>query len=155
MAFTLLILYYTGMVFVGWKFYIMSHTSSPALALPMEFLNQWRMPLLFVISGVSVTYALGQRTTGQFAGKRVQRLLPLIFGMVIVVLQVYYQRLSEGAIYTSLLDFYPHYFNGAAPRGNFTWNHLWFIAYLLPFLLLSLPIFSNCASLPLRPSSPA
>ena len=143
LAFALLILYHTGLVFVGWKFHIMSKTTSPALDLPMEFLNQWRMPLLFVISGVGVTFALARRTAGQFAGERVQRLLlPLIFGMcVVVVPQVYYQRLSEGAHYTSLLDFYPHYFNGAAPKGNFTWNHLWFIAYLLPFSLLGLPLF--------------
>ena len=143
LAFALLILYHTGLVFVGWKFHIMSHTTSPALELPMEFLNQWRMPLLFVISGVGVTFALSRRTAGQFAGERAQRLLlPLIFGMcVVVVPQVYYQRLSEGAHYTSLFDFYPHYFNGAAPKGNFTWNHLWFIAYLLVFSLLSLPLF--------------
>ena len=143
LAFALLILYHTGLVFVGWKFHITSHVSSPALELPMEFLNQWRMPLLFVISGVGVTYALGRRTAGQFAAERLQRLLiPLLFGMVVVVVpQVYYQRLSEGAHYTSLLDFYPHYFNGAAPKGNFTWNHLWFIAYLLVFSLLSLPVF--------------
>lgn len=143
LAFALLILYHTGLVFVGWKFHLMSHTTSPALELPMEFLNQWRMPLLFVISGVGVTFALGRRTAGQFAGERVRRLLlPLVFGMcVVVVPQVYYQRLSEGAHYASLLDFYPHYFNGAAPKGNFTWNHLWFIAYLLVFSLLSLPLF--------------
>ena len=143
LAFALLILYHTGLVFVGWKFHITSRVSSPALELPMEFLNQWRMPLLFVISGVGATFALGRRTAGQFAAERLQRLLlPLVFGMVVVVVpQVYYQRLSEGAHYTSLLDFYPHYFNGAAPKGNFTWNHLWFIAYLLPFSLLSLPLF--------------
>ena len=145
LAFGLLIFYHTGMLFVGWQFHLMSHPSSPALELPMEFLNQWRMPLLFVISGVGVTFALGRRTAGQFAGERVQRLLlPLVFGMVVVVVpQVYYQRLAEGAHYTSLLDFYPHYFNGAAPKGNFTWNHLWFIAYLLVFSLLGLPLFGQ------------
>jgi glucan biosynthesis protein C len=143
LAFGLLIFYHTGLVFVGWKFHIMSPTTSPVLELPMEFLNQWRMPLLFMISGVGVTFALGRRTAAQFAGERVQRLLlPLVFGMVVVVVpQVYYQRLAEGAHYTSLLDFYPHYFNGAAPKGNFTWNHLWFIAYLLVFSLLGLPLF--------------
>jgi glucan biosynthesis protein C len=75
--------------------------------------------------------------------ERLQRLLlPLVFGMLVVVVpQVYYERLAQGASYTSLLDFYPHYFEGTYPKGNFTWNHLWFIAYLLPFSLLSLPIF--------------
>jgi glucan biosynthesis protein C len=143
LAFGLLIFYHTGMIFVGWKFHIMSQPSSSALELPMEFLNQWRMPLLFVISGVGVTLALGRRTAGQFAWERLQRLLlPLVFGMLVVVVpQVYYERLTQGATYTSLLDFYPHYFEGTYPRGNFTWNHLWFIAYLLPFSLLGLPLF--------------
>lgn len=143
LAFGLLIFYHTGMVFVGWQFHLMSRPSSPALELPMEFVNQWRMPLLFVVSGVGVTFALGGRTAGQFALERLQRLLlPLVFGMLVVVVpQVYYERLSQGAGYTSLLDFYPHYFEGTYPKGNFTWNHLWFIAYLLPFSLFSLPLF--------------
>ncbi|MCB2410104.1 acyltransferase family protein [Hymenobacter lucidus] len=147
LAFGLLIFYHTGMVFVGWKFHLMSQPSSPMLELPMEFLNQWRMPLLFVISGVGISFALRHRTAGQFVGERLQRLLlPLAFGMVVVVVpQVYYERLSQGATYTSLLDFYPHYFEGTYPKGNFTWNHLWFIAYLLVFSLISLPIL-----LPLR-----
>ncbi len=142
LAFGLLIFYHTGMVFVGWDFHLMSKPSTPALELPMEFLNQWRMPLLFVISGVGLTFALARRTAGQFMGERLQRLLlPLVFGMVVVVVpQVYYERLAQGAGYTSLLDFYPHYFEGTYPKGNFTWNHLWFIAYLLPFSLLSLPV---------------
>jgi glucans biosynthesis protein C len=142
LAFGLLIFYHTGMVFVGWDFHLMSKPSTPVLELPMEFLNQWRMPLLFVISGVGLTFALARRTAGQFVGERLQRLLlPLAFGMVVVVVpQVYYERLAQGAGYTSLLDFYPHYFEGTYPKGNFTWNHLWFIAYLLPFSLLSLPV---------------
>ncbi|PJJ60247.1 acyltransferase family protein [Hymenobacter chitinivorans] len=143
LAFGLLIFYHTGMVFVGWNFHLMSQPSSPALELPMEFLNQWRMPLLFVISGVGISFALRHRTAGQFVGERLQRLLlPLAFGMVVVVVpQVYYERLSQGAAYASLLDFYPHYFEGTYPKGNFTWNHLWFIAYLLVFSLVSLPVF--------------
>jgi len=142
LAFALLILYHTGLIFVGWKFHLTSRVSNPVLELPMEFLNQWRMPLLFVISGVGVSFALARRTAGQFVGERLQRLLlPLLFGMLVVVVpQVYYERLSQGAAYTSLLDFYPHYFEGVYPKGNFTWNHLWFIAYLLPFSLLSLPV---------------
>ena len=131
------------MIFVGWQFHLMSQPSSPGLQLPMEFLNQWRMPLLFVISGVGVTFALHRRSAGQFVRERLLRLLlPLVFGMLVVVVpQVYYERLAQGAPYSSLLDFYPHYFEGTYPKGNFTWNHLWFIAYLLPFSLLSLPLF--------------
>ncbi|UOQ68812.1 acyltransferase family protein [Hymenobacter volaticus] len=143
LAFSLLIFYHTGMIFVGWDFHIQSSTKSAGLVLPMVFLNQWRMPLLFVISGVGVTFALGRRTASQFVRERLLRLLlPLAFGMVVVVVpQVYYERLTQGATYSSLLDFYPHYFEGVYPHGNFTWNHLWFIAYLLVFSLVSLPLF--------------
>lgn len=89
LAFGLLIFYHTGMVFVGWDFHLMSKPSTPVLELPMEFLNQWRMPLLFVISGVGLTFALARRTAGQFVGERLQRLLlPLAFGMVVVVEKV-------------------------------------------------------------------
>ncbi len=137
-AFSLLVFYHAGMIFVSWGYHITNRELSLTLEKPMVFLNQWRMPLLFFISGVGVSFALGRRTGLAFAGERLKRLLiPLVFGMLVVVVpQVYYEQLAKQGIQGSLPEFYAHYL-----AEKLTWNHLWFIAYLLCFSLLSLPFF--------------
>ena len=49
-------------------------------------------------------------------------------------------RMSPRDFHGSYLDFYPHYFEGVYPSGNFSWHHLWFLAYLLVFSLAALPL---------------
>ena len=143
LAFGLLILYHTGMVFVTWDFHVKNGQTSRALEYPMLFVNQWRLPLLFLVSGASTRFALGARPAGVFIRQRLVRLLlPLAFGIAVVIPpQVYCEQLSRGRATGPFLEFYPHFFNGIAPRGNFTWTHLWFVAYLLTFSLLALPLF--------------
>ena len=47
----------------------------------MFFLNRWRLPLLFFISGAGVAFALRTRTSGAFLFERTLRLLlPLASG---------------------------------------------------------------------------
>jgi peptidoglycan/LPS O-acetylase OafA/YrhL len=56
-----------------------------------------------------------------------------------VPVQVYIEKASQ---YDSLLDYYPQMFNGIYPAGNFSWHHLWFIAYLF-FVSLIISPFLN------------
>ena len=82
----------------------------------------WRLPLLFMISGLGTYYALGLRSAWPYARDRLGRLLlPLAFGMLAVIVpQVYVERISVGMpdrmsprdFHGSYLDFYPHYFEG-------------------------------------------
>ena len=105
--------------------------------------DPWHMPLLFVLSGAGTWFALRFRKAGQYARERAERLLvPLVFGTLLIVPpQVYLQRLNEGRFDGSFFAFYPHFFDGIYPQGNFTWNHLWFVAYLFVFSLMALPVF--------------
>jgi len=106
----------------------------------MAFLHYWRMPMLYFISGVGTYFALGKRGTWKYVVERHKRLfIPLVFGILILVApQVYMERIDQ---YNSYFDFYPHFFEGVYPTGNFSWHHLWFIVYLLIFSMLALPIF--------------
>ncbi len=142
-AFDLLILYHVGMIFVPWKFHIKNDITSDAFILPMLFLNQWRLPLLFVISGMGTCYALSYKSIGNFIKERALRLMvPLFFGMAILVPpQVYVERLSQGVNYSSYFDFYSTLLNGIYPNGNLSWHHLWFIVYLFFFTLVLTPLF--------------
>lgn len=109
----------------------------------MVFINQWRLPILFVVSGMGTRFALSYRSGAQFVKERSVRLIvPLAFGMLVVVApQVYIERLTQGQNYASFFDFYPHYFNGTYPQGNFSWHHLWFLPYLFVYSFLLAPVF--------------
>jgi glucans biosynthesis protein C len=136
-AFGLLVFYHTGLIFVDWGFHIQNDSFSAGLKLPMLFLNQWRLPLLFFVSGAGIYFALGKRTAGVFAKERLIRILvPLLFGIIVIIPpQVYFEWLHRKAFDGSYLEFYPLYFK------HITWNHLWFLVYLFTFTFLGLPLF--------------
>ncbi len=104
---------------------------------------QWRLPLLFLISGIGTHFALSSKNWKQYLKERLIRLLiPLIAGILIVVPpQIYLERLSQGVNYNSYFDFYPHFFKGIYPTGNFSWHHLWFLPYLFLMSVVALPLF--------------
>ncbi|RJP14290.1 MAG: acyltransferase [Candidatus Abyssobacteria bacterium SURF_5] len=106
------------------------------------FVHQWHMPLLFLVSGAATWFSLNSRTGRQYLGERVQRLvIPLVFGtLAIVPPAVYFQRLQFQQFQGSYIAFYPHFFNGIYPEGNFMWGSLWFLAYLFVFSLIVLPL---------------
>jgi peptidoglycan/LPS O-acetylase OafA/YrhL len=109
-------------------------------------LASWMMPLIFVISGASLFYALGKGKAAKFIQDKVLRLLvPLVVGILThVSLQVYLDRLTHGRFYGSYFDFLPGYFNGIDLfGGNMPWTgmHLWYLAVLFVFSLVFLPLF--------------
>ena len=57
-AFGLLMLFHTGMLFSTWDWHVKNLETSDAFDLVMRFLHQWRMPLLFFISGSAVWFAM-------------------------------------------------------------------------------------------------
>nr|MBI1228657.1 acyltransferase family protein [Cytophagales bacterium] len=145
LVFGLLIFYHVGMFFVPWGWHIKNDIIYPELRWPMLFVNQWRLSILFVISGMGTYYALAKRSSLQFAGERTKRLLlPLVVGMAIVVPpQVYFERLDRGQFLGGYLDFWPQYaFDGVYPSGNLSWHHLWFLPYLLAFSIILIPLFT-------------
>ncbi|WP_027003535.1 acyltransferase family protein [Hugenholtzia roseola] len=143
LAFLLLIPYHTGMIFVVWKFHIKNDETSHFLEFFMLLLNRWRLPLLFLVSGVGTYFALRSRSGFAFFKERFFRLfVPLVFGMFVVVPpQIYYERLQNGEN-IDYLTFYKTVFELVAyPAGSFSWHHLWFVAYLFIFSWLCIPLF--------------
>lgn len=143
LVFDLLIFYHVGMFFVEWGWHIKNNEIVDWIKYPMSFTSQWRIPILFVISGMGTRFALSRRTSKQYVQERFSRLfIPLLFGMLVVVPpQVYVERLAQGMDYASFIQFYPDYFNGIYPVGNFSWHHLWFLPYLLLMSIAATPLF--------------
>lgn len=143
-VFGLLIFYHCGMFFVPWEWHIKNNRLYPWLEFPMIFVNQWRLPILFVISGMGTSFAFAKRTGLQFAKERIKRLLiPLIFGVLFIVPpQIYLERISKGDSSINYWSFLSNMFDsGLYPEGDLSWHHLWFLPYLLMFSLLLTPVF--------------
>jgi len=154
MVFGLLIFYHTGMLYAyNWDYHYKSTYSSTFLTNIMLWSNQWRMSLLFMISGAAVSFLLARQSRWQFIRTRVPLLLlPLIFGMLVVVVpQVYVEANSKGLIdcpnfwrfWYAYLDQTSAEFAGHKTLGgiHLTWNHLWFLPYLLAYTLIIWAIY--------------
>lgn len=153
-AFGLLILYHVGMFYVAdWGWHVKSAYQAEWLQVPMQLVNQWRMPLLFLISGLAVSFVWGKYSVGELARRRIVRLgLPLIFGMAFIVApQPYYEALTKGIIDPGFLSFMGKYltfqdFPGEAWGGEeqivWTWNHLWYLPYVLLYTLALMPVMA-------------
>ena len=155
-AFLLLIFYHVGMLYVSWGFHVKSTHRITALEPLMLVLNPWRLTLLFLISGAATRFMWDGRSAAVLAGRRVQRLLPpLIFGMLVIVAPQSYLQAIEQKGYTG--DFPTFYWQQYlafsrqfCDRGCVilpTYNHLWFVFYLLAFTLLL------CALIALAPAA--
>jgi hypothetical protein len=105
----------------------------------------WIMPLVMLLAGVSAWYALPGRRNAAYLAERTRRLLlPLAVGtLVLVPPQVWLERRWRGQFHGSLLEFYPRFFDGIYPTGNFSWHHLWFLAHLYAYSVLALPLFRH------------
>lgn len=163
-AFGLLIVYHLCMVYVAdWGYHVKSGHQAEWLQWPMIALNRWRMPLLFMISGIALGLAMASRPARQLAVIRCWRLLlPLGFGMLAVVpVQAYCEALGNGAIEPGFARFMARYLQlrpwpGGGWTGaeyGFTWNHLWYLAYIWTYsiaLLFLAPALESATGQRLR-----
>ena len=145
LAFLLLILYHVGMYYVSWDWHVKSPHANDAIEPLMMLSSPWRLGLLFLISGAASSFLLAKLGAGRFMRQRSVRLLvPLLFGMLVIVPpQPYFEVIEKVAYQGSYLDFMRLYVSGYGDfcRGTDcldlpTWNHLWFVAYLWVYTLL-------------------
>lgn len=131
-------IYHIGMYFNTWNWHIKNDLQVTWFNDTMRFLHLWRMPLLFLVSGIGTYYALGFRTVKQYLNERTRRIfIPFCIGLfTLVPVQVYIERADE---FESLFHYYPYMFQGIYPTGNFSWHHLWFLIYLFLIALLISP----------------
>lgn len=149
-AFGLLIFYHIGMFYVSWGWHVKSVYSGTAIEPVMRLLNPWRLSLLFFISGVALRFAMDKASVQKrgllkFTGLRTWKLLlPIMFGIhVIVAPQSWLQLLETGEISSGFWQFYPEYLIGTTERYSVTiptWNHLWYVVYLMLYTLILAPL---------------
>ena len=164
-----LFLFHAGMIFNPAPFYhIRNADVSIVFLILCGFISLWHMPLFFLLAGWSLHASVRRRGGGGVVKERLLRLgVPLVVGTIIFGPAIKYLELSSGMdlnhkglrisegmqasfrevipsaievlppFEESFAEFWPTFFLNAE---RFTWSHLWFIAYLLTFSLLYLPI---------------
>jgi hypothetical protein len=144
LAFALLILFHVGMLYVTWPYNLKSPRLLPGLEWAMLALSPWRLPLLFVISGVASRVLIEKYGPGGFALNRLRRLLPpILMGMfVIIPPQTWIELVSRGITHASYLHFWLFSYLPADQtlvrplhKTMPTWDHLWFLVYLFFYAL--------------------
>ncbi len=160
MAFGLLIFYHIGMFYVAnWDWHVKSQYQSQFLENIMLLVNHWRLPILFLISGLAIRFVLRKLSMIGFLGLRHMRLLlPLAFAVLVIIPpQLYYEMTQNGDLQMSYWQFYQAFFDlnhpifenyqsGILPHMDV--NHMWYIRELWTFtvyLLIMLPVLHSRA----------
>lgn len=146
-AFFLLVLYHVGMYYVSWDWHVKSPYASETLEPLMMLTSPWRLSLLFLVSGVATAFLFGKRPDGFIRQRSWRLLLPLIFGMLVIVTpQAYYEVVEKlpGGYRDGYLAFWGRYLQNDPTfcrEGDCldvpTWNHLWFVAYLWVYTVIA------------------
>jgi glucan biosynthesis protein C len=109
-----------------------------------RFATAWLLPLIFVVSGASLFFAVGKggggiKAAGQFVkGKALRLLVPLVVcDFTHASLQVYLERLTHGEFSGSYFQYLPNYF-----FADFEWQgmHLWYLLWLFVFSVILYPL---------------
>ncbi len=108
------------------------------------FAMTWMLPLIFVVSGASLFYAVGKgqggiRGAGKFIKDKALRLLVpvVVCALTHASLQAYLGRLTHGEFSGSYFQYLPSYF-----RNDLDWEgaHLWYLWVLFLFSVLLYPL---------------
>lgn len=102
-----------------------------------ELLNPWRIPVLFLMAGITTGYLLGNRSVGNLLRSRLLRLVPplLVTSFFVAPISSLFFQLSQGD----------------AVRYMPSPGHLWFVWNLVVYFVLAVPLLFY---LKLRPDNP-
>jgi glucan biosynthesis protein C len=174
LATLLVVVFHTAMVFNPAPFYhIRNDDLSFLMVVFCGFVSLWHMPLFFLLAGWSLARVMAVRPASEVLVERLRRIgMPLLTGIVLFMPAIKYLELRSGMdlnhrglavtedlqpgfqtlipgglpvmpeFHETFAEFFPTFFTNL---DRFTWAHLWFIAYLLTFTVVLLPVFARWA----------
>lgn len=137
-----LLLFHCALPFSSFEWYIKDPAQSRLIDVCALYLREFRLPLLFFVSGAGLALALNRLSVPGLYISRVGRLLiPLVFGLfTIIPFQAFFELRAAGTPATRFLQFWKIYMgSGFEPAGHIGLRHLWFLAYLLLLSVLLIP----------------
>src|SRR5205823_2397089 len=135
----------------GTSWFVNDDQRSVGLAVLLAWGSLWGMPLLFLVSGMGLRYAMRTRSAGTLIRERLARLnAPFVVGLVLLVPPMFYLgRLGDPGFHESYGHFWarfldiPAIVHGVLAQGSwaeFDPAHLWFLYVLLLFSLALMPL---------------
>ena len=163
-AFGLLIFYHVGMFYVTWDWHVKSRHASTLIEPLMGLTSPWRLTLLFLISGVATRFMADRMSAGALTLSRMGRLWPpLLLAVFVIVPPQSYYEIREAIDHLGvppamwLDNFYVKYVtasggwcDGDGCLTTPTYNHMWFVAYLILYTLALIPLLPLLRRLPAR-----
>jgi hypothetical protein len=153
-----LVVFHSAVVFAaGASWFVKDPQPNAGFTVFLLWGSLWGMPLLFVVSGMGVRYAMRTRPAGAFARERLARLgVPFAVGLAVLVPPMFYlEHLGQPGFHQSYGRFWLSFVNlpaiarGLLPSGawtsggvNYDPAHLWFLCVLLVYSLALLPLFA-------------
>jgi hypothetical protein len=121
----------------GWN--VTNDILYPSVEAWVLFSSSFMMPLMFVVSGASLFYALGKGGFGKFLKDKVLRLLvPLAVGALThLSFQSYLWDKTHGLFSGNYFQYLPHYYPFSI---NWFGGHLWYLWYLFLFSVMLYPL---------------
>lgn len=108
-------------------FFIRNDEALPGIWPAMAFLNVWRIPILFLVSGMGVRFAMERRDWKALLKDRTIRILvPLVFG---------YFAICPISVAFAFQAF------GRSPAYAPNAGHLWFLTNIFAYVIVFLPVF--------------
>ena len=112
----------------------------PSVEVWNGFATSFMMPLMFVISGASLFYAMGKGGFGKFFKDKTLRLLVplLVADLTHITIQSYLYNRTHGLFSGNYFQFLLQYYNLATI--NWMGAHLWYLLFLFLFSLILYPL---------------
>ncbi|XOV78870.1 MAG: acyltransferase family protein [Aestuariibacter sp.] len=156
--FAMVILHHIGMFYTSnWGWHAKSQYRSEWLESVLLILEPWRMPAIWLISGIAIRFVLAKVNLIRFISMRTLRLLlPLLFGILVIVPpQLYIEMSLRGEIDMHYGTFFIAFLQPDHPIfERYTWgiwphidvNHLWYLRslwYYSLYVVFLLPILNS------------
>lgn len=151
----LLIIYHCVVSFqpwANWNYFIKNEQSLEGLWIIMSMINIWRIPIVFMISGMGVRFAMEGRNWKQLLKDRTIRIfVPFIFGFFLICpISIYIFKKAYnnthsyfliGSPIGDLTSFLDRHVNSFFLENTYFPNpgHLWFLANIFIYVLLLIP----------------
>lgn len=150
LAIILLVIFHHGMIYVPeWDFHYKVETQWHWLQNVMLLTSPWRMGLLWLVSGISLSFMVSRLTVTSGVIQRTSQLLfPLLVGVILIVPPQLYVEMKQSnempldyveflyALFFQQSDLFTNYTAGIWPSIDV--NHLWFLRTLWQYSLLAI-----------------
>ncbi len=135
MAFGLLILFHTALVYSPYDWHIQSEHRLSWMPQLLTLTGPWRLTLLFLVSGAAMSFLTARRTPGQVLKARFERLgPPLLMGVLLLVsIQSWIEAMDNGWWGADYLGWLGHEFGPDGLMDGVPFNHLWFVNYIAAY----------------------